>query len=78
MYSNDDGIELEMSSRQRTFGSRVAVIRCQCNNMTTEMSWRYIVVVPAKGDGQRYSLETKDAISFCQLYNFIISGAPSS
>jgi len=23
MYSNDDGIELEMSSRQRTFGSRV-------------------------------------------------------
>jgi hypothetical protein len=53
MYSNDDGIELEMSSRQRTFGSRVAVIRCQCNNMTTEMSWRYIVVVPAKGDGQR-------------------------
>ena len=28
MYSNDNGIELEMSSRQRTFGSPVAVIRC--------------------------------------------------
>ena len=53
MYRNVNEIELEMSTRQRTFGSRMAVIRCQSNKLTAEVSYRYMMVGSAKGGGQR-------------------------
>ena len=53
MYRNVNEIELEMSTRQRTLRSRMAVIRCQCNKLTAEVSWRFVVVASVKRGGQR-------------------------